>query len=188
MRKIVPILVGTLLIAIGAFYYYLHRYDYEFSLNHLSAIGTIENITSHEFKDGTGIPQESTCDGSNVSPAISFTNVPTGAKSMAVLLEDSSTGIQPFTHWIVFNLSPDITTIYSSKVLDNADLGVNDYGKSEYDGPCPPVGQTHNYYFKVFALDTPLGIKNPNRAQFDEEIYGHVLATGSLSGLYSKNP
>lgn len=188
MRKFVPILLGTLLIAVGAFYYYLHRYDYEFSLNHLSAVGSVVSVTSREFGDESKIPQEFTCDGSNVSPDISFIRIPADAKSLAIVLEDSSTGTLPFTHWILFNLSPDTTQIISSKVIFNADLGTNDYGKTEYDGPCPPAGQTHKYYFKVFALDTLLEIQNPNRSQFNEEIYGHVLATGTLSGLYSKNP
>lgn len=179
---------GLILIFIGAYFYFNHSQDYKFKLQELFLTKGSINISAQDFTDGGKIPSKFTCDGANLSPLFFVSNIPITAKSLVLIMEDTTMVPEPFTHWINYNLSPDISVIDSAKVLGNANSGVNDFGNSEYDGPCPPAGESHKYYFRIYALDTTLTMTNPRRLDLNQAMNGHVLATGSISGVYSKNP
>jgi hypothetical protein len=180
--------IGLILISIGVYFYFNNSQEYKFKLQEfLLPKGSI-NISSQEFSDGGPIPSRFTCDGADLSPALFVSNIPIGAKSLVLIMEDATLFPEPFAHWLSFNLSPDISIIESAKVLGNANSGINDFGNATYNGPCSPAGETHKYNFRVYALDTLLEIKNPRRGELLQAMRDHIIATGSISGVYSKNP
>ncbi len=143
------------------------------------------NVTSAAFQEGANIPSKFSCDGANSSPPLQISDVPSEAKSLVLIVDDPDAPSGLFTHWIVWNISPQTSTIAEGSVPKGAQ-GTNDFGKSGYAGPCPPSG-THRYYFKIFALDRELDLPfRARRGQLDAAIKGHVIAQGELMGRYSK--
>ena len=97
-------------------------------------------------------------------------------------------------HWVVFNLAPDVRALPENVARDaalpgGAIQGVNDYNRNGYDGPCPPPGQTHRYFYKVFALDVRLALDSSARKKdLVKAMNGHILAQGALMGTYARKP
>src|SRR5438093_1438176 len=142
-------------------------------------------ITSSAFQEGGNIPSRFTCDGGDTSPPLQITEVPSGAKSLALVVDDPDAPSGLFTHWMVWNISPQNNTIAEGSTPKGVH-GTNDFGKSGYGGPCPPSG-THRYYFKIFALDRELELPaGTKRSQLDAAMKGHVVAQGELMGRYSR--
>lgn len=148
-------------------------------------------ITSSAFEEGGLIPGKYTCDSEDVSPPLTWTSVPAGTKSFALICDDPDAPMGTWVHWVIFNLPADSTRlaehIRPQEVLESgAKQGKNDFGKIGYGGPCPPSG-THRYYFKLYALDTELdlasGIRKP---QLLQAMQGHILAEGQLMGKYKR--
>jgi Raf kinase inhibitor-like protein, YbhB/YbcL family len=106
-------------------------------------------ITSSVFQEGGNIPSKFTCDGGDTSPPLQIAEVPSGAKSLALVVDDPDAPSGLFTHWMVWNISPQTNTIAEGSTPKGVH-GTNDFGKSGYGGPCPPSG-THRYYFKIFC-------------------------------------
>ena len=150
-----------------------------------AAGGARMKITSSAFQQGGNIPSKFSCDGPNSSPPLQISDVPSEAKSLVLIVDDPDAPSGLFTHWAVWNISPQTTTIGEGSTPRGVH-GTNDFGKSGYGGPCPPSG-THRYYFKVFALDRgldlPVGTK---RSQLDAAMKGHVITQGELMGRYSR--
>jgi Raf kinase inhibitor-like YbhB/YbcL family protein len=140
-------------------------------------------VTSDAFKAGEAIPTEYTCEGASKAPPLSWSGVPSEAKSVAILVEDPDAPKGTFTHWIVTNI-PASETSLSGALPAGAMAAKNDKGAIGYAAPCPPSG-THHYHFHVFALDKTIE-QPPNRAAFMKEMKGHVLAHGDLIGTVSK--
>ena len=141
-------------------------------------------ITSSAFQEGTNIPSKFSCDGADTSPPLQIAGVPSGAKSLVLIVDDPDAPSGLFTHWTVWNISPQSSSIAEGSTPKGVQ-GTNDFGKSGYGGPCPPSG-THRYYFKVFALDRVLDLSfGAKRGQLDAAIKGHVIAQGELMGRYS---
>jgi hypothetical protein len=112
-------------------------------------------------------------------------DVPPGAKSLALIVDDPDAPSGLFTHWIIWNISPQTNNIGEGSAPSGVQ-GTNDFGKSGYGGPCPPSG-THRYYFKIFALDRDLDLTaGAKRAQLDAAMKGHIVAHGQLMGHYSR--
>jgi Raf kinase inhibitor-like YbhB/YbcL family protein len=142
-------------------------------------------VTSSAFKANEAIPSEYTCDGAEKSPPLSWSNVPAGAKSIAILVDDPDAPMGTFTHWIVTNIPPSETSLSAAGSLpQGATSAKNDKGASGYAGPCPPSGK-HHYHFHVYALDTTIA-KPSGRAAFLKAIDGHVLADGELVATYER--
>jgi len=142
-------------------------------------------ITNSAFQEGGNIPSKFTCDGAGASPPLQISDVPSGAKSLVLIVDDPDAPGGLFTHWIVWNISPQTRTIAEGGP-PKAVQGTNDFGRSGYGGPCPPSG-THRYYFKIFALDRELDLPfGAKRGQLDAAIKGHVIAQGELMGRYSR--
>ena len=148
-------------------------------------------ITSPAFDQGGSIPAEYTCQGQNSSPALAWSEVPAGTKSLALICDDPDAPVGTFIHWVLYNIPADATGlpagITSQEALENGAMqGVNGARKSGYTGPCPPSG-THRYYFKLYALDKVLDLKpGATRDQLLQAMEGHILAQGQLMGRYQK--
>ena len=155
------------------------------ALASLAAGGAKMKITSSAFQEGGNIPSKFTCDGGDSSPPLQIAEIPSSAKSLALIVDDPDAPSGLFTHWVVWNISPQTNGIAEGTAPKGVQ-GTSDFGKSGYGGPCPPSG-THRYYFKVFALDRELNLPSDSkRNQLDAAIKGHVVAQGELMGRYSR--
>ncbi len=143
-------------------------------------------ISSPAFNNGELIPSKFTCDGEDISPALAIGNVPPEAKSLALIMDDPDAPGGMWVHWVVWNIEPTTTEIGVNKVPAGAKLGMNDFRKSPYGGPCPPSG-THRYFFKLYALDSKLELgAGTNKAGLERAMKGHILAQGELMGKYKR--
>ena len=150
-----------------------------------AAGGARMKITSSAFQEGGNIPSRFTCDGSDTSPPLQITGVPSEAKSLVLIVDDPDAPGGLFTHWLVWNIAPQTNSIAEGSAPKGVQ-GTNDFGKSGYRGPCPPPG-THRYSFKIFALDRQLALRSgAKRGQVDAAMKGHVIAQGELVGRYSR--
>jgi Raf kinase inhibitor-like YbhB/YbcL family protein len=150
-----------------------------------AAGGAKMKITSSAFQDGANIPSKFTCDGADTSPPLQIADIPSQAKSLALIVDDPDAPGGLFTHWTVWNIPPQTGAVGEGSAPKGVQ-GTNDFGKSGYGGPCPPSG-THRYYFKIFALDRALDLPfGAKRGQVDGALKGHVIAQGELMGRYSR--
>ena len=147
-------------------------------------------VLSAAFAMGAAIPDRYAC--APFSPPLSWSEIPAGTQSIAVLCDDPDAPVGDWVHWVVFNLAPDVRSLPENVARDaalpgGAVQGVNDYDRTGYDGPCPPPGQTHRYFYKVFALDARLALgAGARKADLVKAMRGHVLAQGSLMGTYAR--
>jgi len=150
-----------------------------------AAEGAGMKITSSAFQEGGNIPSKFTCDGSDTSPPLQITGVPSEAKSLVLIADDPDAPGGLFIHWLVWNIPPQTNSIEEGSAPKGVQ-GTNDFGKSGYRGPCPPPG-THRYSFKIFALDRELDSRpGAKRSQVDAAMKGHVIAQGELVGRYAR--
>jgi Raf kinase inhibitor-like YbhB/YbcL family protein len=145
------------------------------------------NVRSTAFSDGQTIPQKYTCDGPNVSPSLAWSGVPERAKSVAIMCDDPDAPSGTFTHWIVYDITPDITELAEGSSGGGKE-GVNSFARTGYGGPCPPPGdRAHRYLFQVYALDIEsLGRAGLSNKDVTAAMKGHVLAEGQLMGRYER--
>lgn len=148
-------------------------------------------VKSTAFQEGAMIPKAYTCDGKDMSPQLSWSGVPAGTKSIALIMDDPDAPRGTWVHWVLFNMPPETTSL-SENVPRTASLsngalqGNNSWPKLGYGGPCPPGG-THRYYFKLYALDIVLPLKaGVAKAQLLKAMEGHILGEGQLMGKYSR--
>jgi len=157
------------------------------------AAGKFE-LTSSSFEaDGT-IPVKYSCSGDNVSPELSWKNAPKETQSFLLIVDDPDNPKKVIVHWLVYDM-PQSTHELAEATPDKATLpdgskqGRNEDGKTRWRGPCPPQGAAHHYFFKLYALDQPTGLKpKATRAQIDAAVKGHVLAEAELIGRFQKAP
>src|SRR5438034_2460645 len=123
-----------------------------------AAGGAKMKVTSSAFQEGANIPSKFSCDGANTSPPLQISDVPSEAKSLDLIVDDPDAPSGLFTHWIVWNIEPATGQIAENSSPTGGSQGTNDFGKSGYGGPCPPLG-THRYFFKLVALDEKLSLK-----------------------------
>jgi len=148
-------------------------------------------LFSASFTEGELIPGKYTCDGENVSPPLNWTNPPAAVKSFALIVDDPDAPIGDWVHWIVFNIPKDVNELKENaslkKLLPQGSVeGLNDFRKNNYGGPCPPSG-THRYFFKFYALDNLLSLKeSTTKKQLLEAMKGHILVQASLMGIYKR--
>jgi len=148
-------------------------------------------ITSPAFEDGGLIPEEYTCDGMDVSPALGWDSGPEGTKTFALICDDPDAPMGTWVHWVLFNIPADVNElpegIPPERELENGtSQGMNDFHKIGYGGPCPPGG-THRYFFKIHALDTEVDLEaGATKSDLLRAMEGHILAEGQLMGKYSR--
>lgn len=147
------------------------------------------SLTSKDFVQGGALPQIVACDGKNISPDLSWTDIPAGTKSLALTLEDPDAPMAGgFDHWVLFNLPPDLKGL-SQGMTDfpkGTGMGSNGTKKTGYYGPCPPTGK-HRYYFRLYALDKALELpEGATKQQVLDALKGHVVGQTELMGTYEK--
>jgi Raf kinase inhibitor-like YbhB/YbcL family protein len=149
-------------------------------------------LTSSAFQQGQPIPPEYTADGLDKSPPLKWSEPPGGTKSLALVCEDPDAPKGTFPHWVIFNLPPETRELgegvpKEQELADGTTQGANGMGQVGYAGPAPPRGKAHHYFFKLYALDTPLGLQ-PGSTLHDlrAALPGHVLAESQLMGTYGR--
>lgn len=150
-------------------------------------------VSSPAFKRGERIPVTCTCDGTDISPRLAWHGAPSGVKTYALIMDDPDAAGGVFTHWLIFNIPGDAMGLpenvpRSESLDDGAIQGKNHFGKTGYNGPCPPAGKTHHYRFHLYALDTALSL-GPEASAGDirAAMEDHMLAQGELMGTYSRH-
>ncbi len=144
-------------------------------------------LTSPAFESGEYIPVKYTGDGENIHPPLQWGDPPAGTQSLALVMDDPDAPRGTWTHWLLYNLSPQIHALPEQAHLPSGcQEGLNSWEKSGYGGPYPPSG-AHHYIFKLYALDTALKLPpQPHKAQLYRAMRGHVLAEVELMGMYSR--
>lgn len=152
-------------------------------------------IQSPVFSESGSIPPQYTCEGKDISPPLSWSSLPLGTKSLALVVDDPDAPDpenpkMTYVHWILYNLP--ITANGLAEALSHNQLptgtlqGKNDWGRVGYGGPCPPIGR-HRYFFKLYALDIVLpDLKEPNQSKLQQAMEGHILEKAELVGTYRK--
>ena len=140
-------------------------------------------ITSSAFEEGGYIPAKYTCEGPNINPPLKIEQVPHGAQTLAIIVEDPDAPKGVFDHWLAWNIER------TELIGENTRPGVsgrNGFGKTGYFGPCPPSG-SHRYFFNVYALDVLIDLEpGAEKNQLVQAMSGHILAQGSMMGYYKK--
>lgn len=140
-------------------------------------------LSSQEFEHNECIPPECTFDGENCNPSLCVDNIPSGTRTLALIVDDPDAPGRAWVHWLLYNIPP------IRKISRNNCLGIhgkNDFGKLSYGGPCPPSG-VHRYFFKLYALDIELPLsEGATKHSLIEAMHGHVLDSAELVGLYKK--
>ncbi len=143
-------------------------------------------LTSSVFENKDLIPSKYTCDGEDVNPPLNISDIPEKTKSLVLIVDDPDAPSGTWDHWIVWNILPSVSKIEENSVPEGAVQGMNDFGKQSYGGPCPPSG-THNYHFKLYALDTKLEIESSSKKEeVKEAMEGHILEQAELIGKYQR--
>jgi Raf kinase inhibitor-like YbhB/YbcL family protein len=149
-------------------------------------------LTSSAFSNGADIPKDCSCQGQNVSPALSWNEVPEGVRSFALIVDDPDAPAGAFDHWLLYDLPANTRALPEAvprgrTALAGAKQGKNGFGRLGYDGPCPPAGPFHRYYFTLYALDGPLGLApGAGKKDLERAMSGHVIASAVLRGRYKK--
>jgi len=142
-------------------------------------------IKSSAFENNHYIPTKYTCEGDDVSPPLTFQDVPKGIKTLALIVDDPDAPHGTFVHWIAWNISPNTGEFKEGGKAP--DEGTNGYGEIGYRGPCPPPGSPHRYFFKLFALDTLLNMpEGSTKRNLEEAMEGHIIGKAELIGLYQR--
>jgi Raf kinase inhibitor-like YbhB/YbcL family protein len=152
-------------------------------------------LTSPAFGANGSIPTKHTCEGGDVSPALAWSAVPAGAKSLVLIVDDPDAPDpkapqRTWVHWVLYNIPPTATGlpegVASASLPAGTREGLNDWRRTGYGGPCPPIGR-HRYFHKLYALGTVLpDLGAATKAQVEAAMKDHVLARAELVGTYEK--
>ena len=158
----------------------------------MSFMPTSFTIGSAAFSNGAPIAARYTCDGADLSPALSWSGAPDATQSLALIADDPDAPMGTWTHWLLWNI-PARATLLSEDVpkvelLDNgARQGINDFQHIGYGGPCPPPGKPHRYFFKLYALDARLDLKpGATKSELERAMAPHILAQTQTMGTYGR--
>jgi Raf kinase inhibitor-like YbhB/YbcL family protein len=148
------------------------------------------------FSAGGEIPSRFTCEGEDIAPPLTWQGVPSNTRSLVLIVDDPDAPDpraprMTWVHWVLYNLPPEATGLPEGTM--SADLppgtaeGVNDWNRSGYGGPCPPIGR-HRYFHKLYALDTLLPVMTrPTKADVEAAMAGHIIEQTELVGTYAKS-
>ncbi len=152
-------------------------------------------LTSTAFPHNGEIPAKYTCEGQDISPPLSWSGVPSGAKSLALIVDDPDAPDpkapkMTWVHWVLYDIPPTAPGLAEgvarTALPPGTREGLNDWGRTGYGGPCPPIGR-HRYFHKLYALDTTLrDLGMPTKAALEKAMAGHILASAELIGTYEK--
>ncbi len=149
-------------------------------------------LVSTAFENRGTIPSVYTCDGQGISPELSWSGVPKGTESLALIVDDPDAPMaQPFVHWVIFNILPTRHVLEQGipprqELADGARQGINSARKIGYTPPCPPSG-SHRYFFTLYALDTVLDARpGITKDELLQAIHNHIIAQTELMGRYQR--
>lgn len=143
-------------------------------------------ISSPAFSHNGLIPRKYTCDGENINPPLSISDVPKNTTSLALIVDDPDSPSGTFTHWTAWNIDPSIKEISENSIPKSGVEGMTDFRKIGYGGPCPGTGR-HRYSFKLYALDNQIALsKSASKKDIEKAMTGHILAQAELVGLYQR--
>ena len=152
-------------------------------------------IRSTAFSNMGEIPRKYTCEGQDLSPALQWDGVPAQTRSLVLIVDDPDAPDpkapkMTWVHWVLYNLPPDATglpeAVSPAQLPVGTGEGLNDWKRTGYGGPCPPIGR-HRYFHKLYALDVvPEAMDKPNKAKVEAAMKGHVIAQAELVGTYQK--
>ena len=148
-------------------------------------------LKSSAFTAGGMIPKKHTCDGPDVSPPLSWSDVPAGAKSLALIADDPDAPMGTWVHWVAWNIPPNAHGLEEGmpkkdSLPNGMKQGTTDFRSIGYGGPCPPSG-THRYFFKLYALDTSLNLPpSTTKKDLEKAMQGHLLQQVELMGKYAR--
>lgn len=150
-------------------------------------------LDSDAFSHDSQIPQHYTCDSDNVSPPLRWDDPPTETQSLALIVDDPDAPGGTFVHWVLFNLPPNTRVLPEAVAIGDRNWtgggiqGMNSFGNLIYGGPCPPDGE-HRYFFKLYALGSPLGLaEGATKEDVEAAMDGNILASAELVGRYKRN-
>ncbi len=150
-------------------------------------------LTSKAFHDGDEIPMKYTVEGLDISPPLTWSGIPAGTHSLALIVEDpdapdpAAPATVPWVHWVVSDLPPHLDGLPEDvRSLRHGHIGVNDWQNSAWNGPSPPKG-THRYVFRLFAVDRTLDLDRPSKRELEFAMKGHVIADATLMGTYHRH-
>ncbi len=150
------------------------------------------HLTSTAITEGEPIPQRFTCDGEDVSPALAIADVPDHTQAFALIVDDPDAPRGTWVHWVYYDIPRDARAVAEGAGAavpgeSPAMQGRNDFGNLGWGGPCPPPGAAHRYFFKLYALDAPLGLaEGATKAEVESAMRDHVLAEAQLMGTYAR--
>jgi Raf kinase inhibitor-like YbhB/YbcL family protein len=153
-------------------------------------------LTSTAFAAGEAIPALYTCEGQDVSPPLAWQRMPESAKSLVLIVDDPdapdpAAPRMTWVHWLLYDLPPTVTGlpqgVTQAALPAGTRQGRNDWKRTGYGGPCPPVGR-HRYFHKLYALDVRLGdLSSPDKRALEAAMHGHVIASAELVGTFQKH-
>jgi len=183
MQKQILVVIVFFFLSLGLFYavkVFVPKPENNINFNNMKIISSV-------FEDGNFLPAKYTCDGQSINPPLEFVDVPVGAKSLALLIDDPDAPVGDWVHWLVWNINPDNLKIEEGAVPLGAKEGKTSFGENKYGGPCPPSG-IHGYVFKAYALDMVFDdlSQNTDKQKFLKLIEDHVVDFAKLTGKYSR--
>jgi Raf kinase inhibitor-like YbhB/YbcL family protein len=152
-------------------------------------------VRSAAFQHNGGVPKKYTCEGDDVSPPLAWSDPPPATKSFALIVDDPDAPDpkaprMTWVHWVLYNIPTSANAlpegVSPAALPPGTQQGLNDWKRTGYGGPCPPIGR-HRYFFKLCALDTVLpDLGSATKAQLEQAMQGHILASAELIGTYQK--
>ncbi len=149
-------------------------------------------VSTTAFSAGEMIPKKFTCDGPDLSPPLTWKDAPARTQSFAIVVDDPDAPVGTWVHWVLYNLPANTKELpegveKKEQLASGALQGRNDFRKIGYNGPCPPPGKPHRYYFKLFALDTKLNLNaGATKADLERAMQSHILGEAQLIGRYGR--
>lgn len=147
-------------------------------------------ISTKAFRSGGPIPRKYTCDGPDASPPLAWNDPPAGTQCLALIVDDPDAPAGTWVHWVLYDIPPQTRELPEGVPKDRqlpsgACQGRNDFGKVGYNGPCPPRGALHRYFFKLYALDSKTNLQPlASKRDLEHVMKGHILAQAELIGKY----
>jgi len=164
-------------------------------LSKTAIAGTVFTISAADFNHMAAIPAEYTCEGRDISPQLTWQGVPTGTKSLALIVDDPdapdpAAPKMTWVHWLLYNIPATAGElpkgVTAEQLPPGTKQGSNDWHRVGYGGPCPPIG-AHRYFYKLYALNVVLpDLGEPDKAALLTAMQPHIVATTELIGVYQK--
>jgi Raf kinase inhibitor-like YbhB/YbcL family protein len=147
-------------------------------------------LSTTAFEDGGAIPKKFTCDGADVSPALAWSAPPAGTQSLALIVDDPDAPAGAWVHWVLYDLPGDARALaegvpQEGELASGARQGRNDFGRIGYNGPCPPRGATHRYFFNLYALDSRMNLSpGASKGDLERAMKNHAVAQAETIGRF----